>query len=807
MAVKLEPIHRLEQLFGGEFQMQGRGQKAVSALWAAVACLGFAMSPALRAADLPADALSQDIVGLLDGDDAPRIAVDPRRRYLLLVRERKLLPIERLAEPAVELAGRRINPYTGAPHAPLDYHALRLVDLLRGDDVEIPVPRNATISFPQWAPDGSRFALTLQQRGGPPELWIGEPGEARLRPLLRSVNAARGRSCEWLADSRSLLCKYTPAGRQADPAQVELLTATDDPYGLKRVRAAAANAAVSRSLLESQLELIDSISGQRHAIGQPAAIENVEAAPAGAFLLVTRMDGSLPIIDGIEPVRTVQEIWDRFGRRVTTLPAGARAAGWHASKPATLVWVEQREGRDVVLSSDPPFDAAPKEAFVLPHRFGGMRWIGDDGLALISDYAPDQRQSRSWLVDLAGTAEPQLIAAPGAAEHALPVMGTNRHGVEVIVEDQGRIYFRSVATDDAGAQAVVEQLALATGQRQRLWTGSSPGYEEVVDVLAPDAARLLLRRESRESPPNYFLRYAGGAETRLTDVDRPSLALAGMQRSRLEYSRADGLELSATLYLPPDYDGRDRLPLIVWAYPHRIPAGASGKLADESGRFPSVDRAFRLFFLLRGYAVLDDVSMPIVGAAADANDTFIEQVVANAEAAVDAAANTGVIDVSRVGVAGHSYGAFMVANLLAHSRLFSAGIALSGAYNRTLTPFGFQTETRTLWDATETYLAMSPLIYANRIEAPLLLVHGLLDDNRGTAPLQSMQFYEAIRGTGGTADLLLLPWEGHEYRARDSVLATAARMLDWFDRYLEQGSLINDREETGAFLRPSNPKP
>jgi dipeptidyl aminopeptidase/acylaminoacyl peptidase len=242
--------------------------------------------------------------------------------------------------------------------------------------------------------------------------------------------------------------------------------------------------------------------------------------------------------------------------------------------------------------------------------------------------------------------------------------------------------------------------------------------------------------------------------------------------------------------------------MVLWAYPHSVIDGADARLSSYLDRYPSFDRAFRQFFLLRGYAVLDDVSMPIVGRDSDANDTFIEQVVANAEAAIAAAAATGQIDPDRVGVAGHSYGAFMTANLLAHSDLFRAGIALSGAYNRTLTPFGFQTERRTIWDAPDTYLAMSPFMFANRIEAPLLLVHGLLDDNAGTAPLQSMQFYEAIRGTGGQAELLLLPYEGHEYRARESVLDTAARMLSWFDSYLQSDIFAADTKETGALLRP-----
>src|SRR5690606_22122130 len=268
-------------------------------------------------------------------------------------------------------------------------------------------------------------------------------------------------------------------------------------------------------------------------------------------------------------------------------------------------------------------------------------------------------------------------------------------------------------------------------------------------------------------------------ERALTDYAHPAPQLTNARRIALRYKRPDGLGLSATLYLPADSEPLQPLPVVLWAYPRVYGEDTESVEPMTVEQFPGFERAFKLFFLLQGYAVLDDVSMPVVGTTATANDTFIEQIVRNAEAALRAAAETGFVDPSRAGVAGHSYGAFMVANLLAHSDLFSAGVALSGAYNRTLTPFGFQTERRSLWEARETYLAMSPFLYSNVINEPLLLVHGLLDENAGTPPIQSIQFYEAIRHTGGKADILLLPREGHTYRGRESVLATAATMLEF----------------------------
>jgi dipeptidyl aminopeptidase/acylaminoacyl peptidase len=317
-----------------------------------------------------------------------------------------------------------------------------------------------------------------------------------------------------------------------------------------------------------------------------------------------------------------------------------------------------------------------------------------------------------------------------------------------------------------------------------VWESTRPGYEEIAALLDPRADLILTRHESATEPPNYYVTSrTTGALRPVTDYNQEVPGVLDAVRFQLTYTRDDGYSLSSNLYLPPDAMRDASLPLVLWAYPREVGVTDHAFAPPLRERFFDTERVLKLSFLMRGYAVMDNVAMPIVGSA-NANDTFIEQIVANSEAAIAAAAATGFVDPTRVGVAGHSYGAFMAGNLLAHSQLFSAGIALSGSYNRTLTPFGFQTERRTFWEAPDTYLAMSPLLYSNKISAPLLLVHGLEDKNPGTPPLQSTQFFQAIRGNGGQAELLLLPLEGHSYRARESVLRTATAMLDWFDRYL-----------------------
>jgi dipeptidyl aminopeptidase/acylaminoacyl peptidase len=412
----------------------------------------------------------------------------------------------------------------------------------------------------------------------------------------------------------------------------------------------------------------------------------------------------------------------------------------------------------------------------------------------VSDYDSSRRRTDLWYVDFDDpAAAPRLVTSYSSDSARLPLTTTDSRGaVTLRVYDNG-VYFRGEELNGARRRPFLERVSLDTGVRRRIWQAGEEGYESLVEILSPDAQVLLTRRETSKSPPNYFVS-ATGREARwpLTHFEHPAPPLTDAQYVRLEYRRNDGIDLAASLYLPPDYEKGKRLPLIVWAYPRQISAGDVAKITGAEGSFLTFARAFRLFFLLRGYAVLDDVSMPIIGTEEEANDTFVEQIVANAAAAIDAAEATGFIDETRVGVAGHSYGAFMVANLLAHSKLFAAGVAMSGAYNRTLTPFGFQTERRTLWQATKTYLAMSPLLYSDRIEAPLLLVHGLKDDNAGTSPQQSLQFYQAIRGNGGDVELLLLPWEGHSYRGRESVLRTAAQMLRWFDDHLKRPVAAED---------------
>ena len=733
------------------------------------------------------------VARLLEAPPLPKLALGPDRRHALLVHEHELLPTELLAEPTVSVVGLKVNPRTYGRHAPLAYFGLTLVDLHTGARSELDVPANAILGFPIWSPDGSRFAFTATVDSGI-ELWVGDPVDGRVRRLVGpELNGTLSAPCTWTADSR-LLCRLIDGEKRRFPTtNVNDLFRLTAPTTIRSLSQQALDPWLVRQLIESQLTLIDVDTGLRQPVGSPAAIEAVDPAPSGAFLLVSRIVPPYPQVSGVEPPLKTIEIWDRFGNVVKTFPSvgsqpnSPRAMQWHASLPATLVWVERYGEGDRLMRQPAPFTEAPSEVYRSPNSYAGLEWLEGELDALVSEYDRLRRLRRHWLVSWNGD-DARLIAEDSVDAAYLrfgrPMSTVNAWGKTVVHVHDGGIFLRGTAPGSEGAVGYLDLMNLESLEAKRIWESSGTAYEVVLGLLSPDGSALLTRRETSRNPPNYYAKTADG-ETPLTAYEHPAPALVDARRISLRYKRPDGLGLSATLYLPAGADQREPLPVVLWAYPRVYGEDIESVEPVAAEQFPGFERAFKLFFLLQGYAVLDDVSMPIVGTTATANDTFIEQVVKNAQAALGAAAETGFVDPTRAGVAGHSYGAFMVANLLAHSDLFSAGAALSGAYNRTLTPFGFQTERRSLWEARETYLAMSPFLYSNVINEPLLLVHGLLDENAGTPPIQSIQFYEAIRHNGGNADILLLPREGHTYRGRESVLATAATMLEFFDAHLK----------------------
>jgi dipeptidyl aminopeptidase/acylaminoacyl peptidase len=436
-----------------------------------------------------------------------------------------------------------------------------------------------------------------------------------------------------------------------------------------------------------------------------------------------------------------------------------------------------------------PFTSQPVELFKTEQRFTGMTWGEKDGLLLISDYDRDKRWVRTVMltVDKPGSA-PKVIWSRNQQDRyndpGTPLTKTNASGQRVILQSGSEIYLTGNGASPQGDRPFLDRFNLETLKSERIFRSDENSYESFVALLSDDAKEFLTRRESPTEAPNYIIH---GPKTRpLTQFADPTPQLRGITKQLVTYKRADGVQCSFTLYLPPNYKQGTRLPTVVWAYPLEFnDANTAGQVAGSTQRATQIVGPSHLFFLLEGYAVLDNATMPVVGAPETVNNTYIEQIVMSAKAAIDKAVAMGVTDPDRVGVGGHSYGAFMTANLLAHSDLFRAGIARSGAYNRTLTPFGFQSERRSLWEAPELYLKVSPFMFANKINEPILLTHGEADDNTGTFPIQSERLYQALKGNGATVRLVMLPHEAHGYAGRESIEHVLYEMISWFDKYVK----------------------
>jgi dipeptidyl aminopeptidase/acylaminoacyl peptidase len=421
-----------------------------------------------------------------------------------------------------------------------------------------------------------------------------------------------------------------------------------------------------------------------------------------------------------------------------------------------------------------------------------LDWTSEDGLALVREYDRDRRWTTTWVQDFTGGKPPRKLIdrsiRDAYGDPGDPVYALRDDGTVVVPVVEGKIFLSGHGASPEGQRPFLDRMSLADSTTERVFEAGPGTHAEFTEfVLDDEFSSLLVWKETPTEVPNYYV-VSGGSERQLTRFPDPHPQLTGIEKRILKYKRKDGVDLSGTLYLPPGYSEATRLPLVVWAYPVEYnDKDTAGQVRAAPNRFTRLRGTSPLMFLTQGYAVLSGASMPVVGDPETMNDTFIQQVVWAAEAAVDAAVNEGVADRDRVGVGGHSYGAFMTANLLAHTNVFKAGIAESGAYNRTLTPFGFQSERRTLWEAPQTYIDVSPLFAADKLDEPILLIHGEADNNDGTYPLQSRRLFHALKGNGGTARLVILPEESHGYIARESVLHTLAESMAWFDKYVKNG--------------------
>ena len=777
----------------------------------------------------------REFVELLDAGGAPWIFLAPDSSAWLEVEHPPMPSLEEVARPFLRLAGLRIDPRTNAQRQLGFGRSLALVERASGARREIALPAGRRIASVRWSHLGQAFALALVGGEGT-ELWVGEKRGGELRCLARGLNAVFGEGFEWMPDGQSFLLTLVPRARGAEPiepaaAEGPLVQEAHGERTPLRTYQDLLESAYDDALFEyhaaSELALVGLAGGEPRRFGASALYSSTDVATGGEYVLVSRVLRPYSRSQGVYGFPNAVEVLDLEGRlvhRVAQFPelanvpiegvrTGPRGVQWSPHEPATLLFVEALDGgdprkeaaeRDRWMRHDAPFAGEPREFVRLAQRAAALSWLPDRERVIVRQYDRDRRWMRTSLHARADGAELALVddrsikdryGDPGALVTRMTECGRRL----VRVED-GWVFRAGEGQEQQGKRPFLARERLERSEREELWRCGEDVYESVLALLdGPERGSFLSRRESVDLPPNLFLRRIGSSEARaLTHFGDPTPLLRRIQKRIVHYTREDGVALSGKLYLPPGWKPGTRLPLVLWAYPEDYPDEATaGQTSGTPHHFTRISGPSQLLFALAGYAVLDDAALPIVGHPETMNDRFVEQSVQSVRAAIDYLANEGIADPARVGVGGHSYGAYMTAMLLAHCDLFRAGIARSGAYNRTLTPFGFQAERRTLWEAPQSYLKLSPFLEAAKIKAPLLLVHGAEDQNPGTLPIQSERLFQALKGTGGRARFVSLPHEGHAYRARESVLHVVWEMLRWFDEHVK-GAGEALREERGS---------
>ena len=765
----------------------------------------------------------KEVIDIVDAPAFPIASMNPSGDLMLLSEIESMPSIAYMSQPLLRLAGTRITPKYNSRQQTYFITGLTIKSIKDGKEMQIPLPDGARLSFPRWSLDGKWLAFPLMRDTGF-ELWIADASAGKAKALTGPILSATVNSgFAWLPDNKILV--YAILENRGDPPkkpEVPIGPNTQETEGrFATVRTyqdllqTPHDAELFKYYATSQIHEIDITTGKSRTLGAPGVYLGADPSPDGKLLLVYRVKEPYSFSVPYYSFPHNYEIWDRDGNLahlfaelplqdevpIGGVPTGPRSLEWRPHHPATLVWAEALdEGdpekevshRDKLMALSAPFTAEPAEILKTEHRYGGISWLQKEGQAFLSERDWKRRWRTTYLlnVDDPGQAPKKIIDISYQDSYNDPgrfLSLVTLKGERLIIQEKEWVYLSGRGASPKGDMPFLDKMNIQTMEKQRLFQCREGSYETFVDFVGNSKDRIITSYESKTEPPNYFLMDLKTKKRQaLTDFKDPAPQLTGMKKQLVKYTREDGVELSGTLYLPPDYQEGEKLPCVIWAYPLEYQdRRVAGQVRGSANRFTFFRGTSQLFFVTQGYALLDGAQMPVIGDPKTMNDTFVEQIVSSLKAAIDKLDSMGVIDPERVGVGGHSYGAFMTANLLAHSDLLAAGIARSGAYNRTLTPFGFQSERRTLWEAPEVYFNVSPFMHAHKINEPILLIHGEADNNSGTFPIQSRRLFHALKGHGATARLVMLPNESHGYRARESVLHVLAEMFEWFDKYVK----------------------
>ena len=780
----------------------------------------------------------KDILDLADAPLPPRFFINDEATVGVLFSRSNFKTIEELSEEEMRLAGLRINPKTNISSRTRYYTKIEIMDIKSGQVSSIKgLPERARFANLTWSPDQKRMSFTTTEINGV-ALWVIDINNKSAKKITEAdLNANMRGSIAWMKDSESILIRKTvnkgglinaeeaiPTGptisvndgkKAQNRTYQDLLKNKTDEHNFEQ-------------LATSEIYKVD-INGNQTKWMDAGMYSYTSVSPDGKYVLIGEIQRPFSYIVPYRRFPTDYIIYDSDGNEVKKflkmpltedLPKGfmatrkgPRSLRWRDDKPATLVWAEALDGgdpevevehRDIVYQQSAPFTGKSQMLLKTINRFNSIEW-SDDGMAICYDYWWNDRNTKVYLFNPSDNSmEPKILYDrnyqdryndPGSF-----VTTINEFGKDVIYSKDGNVFLIGDGYSDEGVYPFVDKLNLKTNKSERLYKADDKTkLERLWYAVDMDEGKILSQLQSPTEYPNFYLRDINdGSATAITKFENPFKALENVSKEIINYKRDDGVELSATLYLPEGYDkSKDgKLPMVMWAYPREFKdASTAGQVTQSENEFTYPYYGSPIYWVNRGYAVLDDAAFPIVGQGEEEpNDTFIPQLVGNAKAAIDAVDNMGYIDREKVAVGGHSYGAFMTANLLSHSNLFAAGIARSGAYNRTLTPFGFQAEERTYWEAPEIYYGMSPFMHADKMKTPLLLIHGQADNNSGTYPMQSERYFNALKGLGATVRLVMLPKESHGYAARESVMHILWEQDEWLEKYVKNKNKTDEEK-------------
>ncbi|WP_188375111.1 alpha/beta hydrolase family protein [Winogradskyella haliclonae] len=770
---------------------------------------------------------TDEILELADVDLAPGVQIDSKGENMVLIYRNQYKSIAELSETEMRLAGLRINPVTNIGSRTTFYNNLMVKKTSDKEAKQVTgLPKNPRLSGFSWSPDESMIAcLNTTSKGV--EVWVLDIAKGSVTKLTdASVNANMGSTINWFKDNKHLLVKMLPNDRKelintavavptgptvsvSDGAKAQnrtyqdLLKTPNDEFNFEQ-------------LARSEIKKV-SIDGNVQNFLNADMYRGINFSPDGNYIMITKIKRPFSYLVTYTRFPSESTIYEANGKKlqpVNDVPLdevrpkgfmstrmGKRSMQWRGDKAATLVWAEaqdngdpaeEAEFRDAVYELKAPFNGTPKLILKTQQRFAGIEW-GNDNTAMAYDYWWNTRNLKTYLFN-PSNAKSKVISDRNYQDvYSDPgnfVTSKNEFGRNTLELNGNKLYLMGDGYTKDGQFPFIDEYDIKSNTTKRLYTSKyTDKVENLSSALDMKKGEILVRIESPTEYPNYYVRNIKKKDNlkAITAFDNPFKSLEKVNKRVITYKRDDGLDLDGTLYLPLDYKEGEKYPMILWAYPREYKDKASASQStSNANEFVYPYWGSPIYWVTKGYVVLDDAAFPIVGEGAEEpNDSFRTQLVANGKAAIDAVDELGYIDRDRVAVGGHSYGAFMTANLLSHSNLFAAGIARSGAYNRTLTPFGFQSEERSYWEAPEIYYNMSPFMHADKMKTPLLLIHGVADNNSGTYPLQSERYFNALKGLGAPVRLVMLPKESHGYRAKESIMHMLWEQDQWLDKHVK----------------------